>query len=92
VEAGGETFFRRSSGCSVQAFQDCALPAEQPTSAVNSQGGSVGVSGLRIPPKKGRAIMFGKLLLTQLQLDYKKAGIMHARLHVQLTNSRHTSM
>ncbi|DBA99717.1 TPA: hypothetical protein ACH3X3_012268 [Trebouxia sp. C0006] len=59
VEAGGETFFRRSSGCSVQAFQQgCALPAEQPTSAVNSHGASMGMSGLRIPPKQGRAIMF----------------------------------
>ncbi|DBB06498.1 TPA: hypothetical protein ACH3X1_012050 [Trebouxia sp. C0004] len=59
VEAGGETFFRRSSGCSVQAFQQgCALSAEQPTSAVNTHGASMGMSGLRIPPKQGRAIMF----------------------------------
>ncbi|KAA6423680.1 MAG: Prolyl 4-hydroxylase alpha-2 subunit [Trebouxia sp. A1-2] len=59
VEAGGETFFRRSSGCCVQAFrQSCALLAEQPTSAVNSHGASMGMPGLRIPPKQGRAIMF----------------------------------
>lgn len=59
VDAGGETYFRRSKGCPVQALLGSnALPTEQPDPPTGSQAAAVGMSGLRIPPKQGRAIMF----------------------------------
>ena len=55
VDAGGETYFRRSTGCPVQSLEYSASDIQM---VDNSQAGLAGRPGLRIPPKQGRAIMF----------------------------------
>ncbi|KAL3139958.1 hypothetical protein ABBQ38_004246 [Trebouxia sp. C0009 RCD-2024] len=55
VDAGGETYFRRSTGCPVQSLQCTASPMQL---VDNTPAGFANRPGLRIPPKQGRAIMF----------------------------------
>ena len=55
VDAGGETYFRRSTGCPVHFLEYSASDIQ---TVDNSQAGFASRPGLRIPPKQGRAIMF----------------------------------
>lgn len=60
VEAGGETYFRRSGGCPPDML-DSLMTQEllhQPRLATSSQTPSTEQAGLRIKSKQGRAIMF----------------------------------
>lgn len=61
VDAGGETYFRRSTGCPVQSLQCTASPMQL---VDNTPAGFANRPGLRIPPKQGRAIMFWYTLNT----------------------------
>ena len=55
VDAGGETYFRRSTGCPVQSLQ-CTASTMQMID--DTPAGFASRPGLKIPPKQGRAIMF----------------------------------
>lgn len=55
VGAGGETHFRRSTGCPGQSLQCTVSPMQM---VDNTPAGFASRPGLKIPPKQGRAIMF----------------------------------
>lgn len=61
VDVGGETYFRRSTGCSPNMLGPCAAESSLHPSGPTASGHSADPSapaGLRIRPKQGRAIMF----------------------------------
>ena len=60
MEAGGETYFRRSEGCPPDILDRLMTEGgqQQPSLAAPSQVSSMASAGLRIKPKQGRAIMF----------------------------------
>ena len=64
VDVGGETFFRRSRGYPGQALQPTASAekvqglSDKTQSGQTPQTAVIAAAGLKIPPKRGRAIMF----------------------------------